>query len=163
MDHDVIQSATALRYVILALQRQGNRQLTSALRGLNLTPSQAEVLEVLAEFGPMKTGDVGTYLLCESGSPSRILDTLAAKGLSIRSHPVDDRRATIHSVTASGRAALHRLNEVEHDFISSFAHDLEEVVSGPDQIREIIRTLTQLVRDPTLRGALARRFPGLEG
>ena len=42
-----------LRYLILALQREGNRLLAAGLRGLELTPSQAETLRVLADHQPL--------------------------------------------------------------------------------------------------------------
>ena len=36
--------------------------------------------------------------VCESGSPSRLLAALADKGLTVRSNPAEDRRATLHAL-----------------------------------------------------------------
>lgn len=41
--------AEELRYLILAIQREGNRLLAAELRPLGVTPSQAEVLRVLSD------------------------------------------------------------------------------------------------------------------
>ena len=60
------------RYVVLALQRQGGRQLNRLFSTLGLTASQAEAIEVIGTFGPMTTRRAGEYLVCESGSPSRL-------------------------------------------------------------------------------------------
>ena len=38
-----------LRYLILAVQREGNRRLAQALRPHGVTPAQAEVLRLLQE------------------------------------------------------------------------------------------------------------------
>ena len=46
-----------LRYLILAAQREGSRRLGEALRHLDLTPAQAEVLDVLGAASPGEAGD----------------------------------------------------------------------------------------------------------
>ena len=48
-----LQQASELRFLVLAAQREGNRQLTQALRDLGLTPAQAEVISALDERGSM--------------------------------------------------------------------------------------------------------------
>src|SRR5204862_2497912 len=69
--------AEELRYLILALQREGNRLLAAGLRALELTPSQAETLRVLADHQPLTLTGLGELLVCETGdNPSRLVDRL---------------------------------------------------------------------------------------
>src|SRR3954451_20095746 len=71
-----------LRYLVLAIQREGNRLLAAELRPLGITPSQAEVLRVLRDHGPLTLNALGGLLVCETGnSPSRLVDCLVAQGL----------------------------------------------------------------------------------
>ena len=65
-----MQPVEELRYLILAAQREAYRQLADRLRPLGLTPSQAEVLTVLAQREPLSLVDLGELLVCETGSPS---------------------------------------------------------------------------------------------
>src|SRR5689334_9636120 len=57
-----------LRYLILAAQREGSRRLAAALRELDLTPAQAEVLDVLTGREPITLAALGRLLVCEAGS-----------------------------------------------------------------------------------------------
>jgi hypothetical protein len=69
-----VDAGSELRYLILGAQREGNRTLTELLKPIGVTPSQAEVLSVLADAGdPLSVRDVGERLVCESGSPSRLV------------------------------------------------------------------------------------------
>ena len=55
-----MRTAEELRYLILAIQREGNRLLAADLRPLGITPSQAEVIRVLADQGRVHPGSPGT-------------------------------------------------------------------------------------------------------
>src|SRR5882757_9701174 len=78
--------ADEMRYLILAAQREGNRLLSDYIRPLGLTPAQAEVLSVLHEAQPLSLIEVGERLICETGSPSRLVDGLVKAGL-VESNP----------------------------------------------------------------------------
>ena len=41
------KEAETFRYLILAVQRQGHKLLKGYLRGIGITPSQAEVMSIL--------------------------------------------------------------------------------------------------------------------
>ena len=67
-----IRTAEELRYLILAIQRAGNRVLAAGLRPLGLTPSQGEVIRVLLDYQPLTLSALGELLICEHGNnPSR--------------------------------------------------------------------------------------------
>ncbi|MGQ4560637.1 MarR family winged helix-turn-helix transcriptional regulator [Dermabacteraceae bacterium P7054] len=151
------RNAEVLRYLILALQRQGNRELVELLAPLGLTPSQAEALEVVGDRGPLTTVQVGGYLVCESGSPSRLLKTLAEKGLTVRSTPLDNRRATLHVLTPAGKKLFEQVREVTDRF---HAQILARMPSGfsDDRLRSLTESLAKFLTDEQLRGAVKKRF-----
>ena len=80
-----MRTAERFRYLVLAVQREGNRQLIADLRPLGITPAQSEALRILGDHAPMTLSDVGRMLVCEGGTnPSRIIDRLVDAGLVAR-------------------------------------------------------------------------------
>ena len=66
-----MRRAEQIRYLILAAQREGNRQLSAALAQLGLTPAQSEALRILEDHGPLALKQLGDMLVCDTGtSPS---------------------------------------------------------------------------------------------
>ena len=66
-----MEEAEEIRYLFLAVQREGNRYFAERLSRLALTPAQAEVLRVLQDHQPLSLLGLGELLVCESRSPSR--------------------------------------------------------------------------------------------
>lgn len=115
-----MNSAEELRYLVLAAQREGNRILLDLLRPLGVSPSQAEVIRVLADHGPLSLVDLGVLLVCETGSPSRLVDGLVTATLLERIPALNDRRRVILSLTDSGREkeiGIRAVEETLHGFI----------------------------------------------
>lgn len=148
-------SARTFRFTILALQRQAARELTALLSELDLTPSQAEVVGVVGMYGPLSVREVGDLLICESGSPSRLVQTLVTRGLLARAVSSTDRRASFLTLTREGRDVLERVEAVEGRYDAQVADRL----AGVD-VASLTRTLRAGVTDELLAGALDRRFPG---
>ncbi|MCX0241567.1 MarR family winged helix-turn-helix transcriptional regulator [Streptomyces drozdowiczii] len=129
-----------VRLLVLAAQREGNRALASELRPLGLTPSQGEVLRLLAERQPLSLSGLGALLVCESGSnPSRLVDRLVTAGFVHREVDAHDRRHVELTLTDAGRHAAESVALAEgrlHAWIAEAAtgHDLE-------QAREFLRAL----------------------
>ena len=112
-----MRNAELLRYLILAAQREGNRQLSLALSSLNLTSSQAEAIRVLEEFGPLSLRNLGELLICESGNnPSRLVDRLVVAGLVQRDASSHDRRQVTLSLTKDGQRADEEVRLIEEQF-----------------------------------------------
>jgi DNA-binding MarR family transcriptional regulator len=108
-----------LRYAILALQREGNRALAAGLKPLGVTPAQAEVLRVLADYEPLTLAGLGDLLLCETGTgPSRLVDRLVAQGLVVRTTGASDRRSVDLRLSTRGRAAATAVALVEDELYS---------------------------------------------
>jgi DNA-binding MarR family transcriptional regulator len=144
-----------LRYLVLAAQRDGNRRLAALLRPLGLTPAQAEVLFVLSQADrPLALREVGAMLVCEPGSPSRLVSSLADAGhVARRAHP-DDGRAAAVELTAQGRRAAAQVRAVEERF-----HDeLRARLTSQRDIEATVRILRRIARDGASAEALDRRL-----
>src|SRR3954466_9807324 len=99
----VVDPVEELRYLVLAAQRDGNRALAALLRPLGVTPAQAEVIGVLAGAErPLTVSEVGELLVCEPGSPSRLVSSLVGAGLVARGAHERDGRAAALALTPAG-------------------------------------------------------------
>jgi DNA-binding MarR family transcriptional regulator len=145
--------AEELRYLILAVQREGNRLLAAELRPLDLTPSQAEVLRVLRDHGPLTLTALGELLVCETGtSPSRLVDRLVARGLVQRDTDPADRRSLALSLTADGKRLSRRVVTCEERLYRV----IDDLVAG-HPVDPTIETLSALADAFPSGQALARR------
>ena len=148
-----VKVAEELRYLVLAVQREGNRLLAAELRPLGITPSQAEVLRVLRDHGPLTLNALGGLLVCETGnSPSRLVDRLVAQGLIERDIDPDDRRYLALSLTKDGRALCRRIVAAERVLHKT----IDKLVAG-QPVSETISTLRAVAEAFPAGEALARR------
>jgi DNA-binding MarR family transcriptional regulator len=148
-----MRPAEQLRYLVLAVQREGNRLLAAELRPLGLTPSQAEVVRVLADHAPLTLQGLGELLVCETGgSPSRLVDRLVATGLVQREASADDRRWVTLTLTAAGRDTATRIAEVEERLYER----IDELTEGTP-VDEALLVLRQFAEVFPAGQALARR------
>jgi MarR family transcriptional regulator, organic hydroperoxide resistance regulator len=150
-----VDSIEELRYLVLAAQRDGNRLLAAMLRPLGLTPAQSEVLTVLARADrPLTVREVGDLLVCEPGSPSRLVASLADAGhVARRPHPEDGRAAALE-LTDAGRRAAAQVRAVEERF-----HDeLRERMTSQRDAAATVRTLRAIAHDGASAEALQRRL-----
>ena len=147
-----MQQGEELRYLLLAVQREGNRQLGEALRPLRLTPAQAEVIQVLQQYQPMTLLQLGERLICETGSPSRLVKTMVEAGWVEKLPNPDDGRAVLLRLTATAQATLPTLNEIEQRFnaqVSSFA--------SSEMLHMVMTHLWTFIEDSPSGRALMRR------
>ena len=148
-----MRPAEEIRYLILAAQREGNRQLAHALQPLGLTPSQAEVVRLVADFQPLSMTELGGLLVCESGTnPSRLVDRLVGKGLLERTMDLNDRRAVKLTLTAGGRLVAARIAEVE---VTMYA--MIEARIADENTDALVRCLRSLVEGQPSSEAIQRR------
>ena len=148
-----MQPVEEFRYLVLAAQREGNRILTEALHPLDLTPSQAEVLRVLTEHQPLSLIALGDLLVCESGSPSRLVNGLVEAGLVKRVPNASNGRMVTLTLTERGEEMATRVSAVEaalYGFIS-------EALQG-QSLSESMALLWRLVEGRPAGEALARRI-----
>jgi DNA-binding MarR family transcriptional regulator len=151
-------SATEIRHLILAAQRHGSRMQAGHLRAASLTPAQAEVLNVLASHEPLTLVELGRLMISETGSPSRLVDTLVTRGLVAREPGRDDKRVVRLRLTPAGQQTL----------ADGRAHTaaIDDFIAGrltPDEMTDIARLLRKLLRDTPGGRAIEKRYGPARG
>lgn len=141
-----------LRFLILGAQREGNRVLTSLLAPLGITPSQAEVLRCLADAGSLSLNALGRRLVCETGSPSRLVSTMVDKGWVWRREDPNDRRQVSLVLTDAGQSLEKQVREVEQQLHGWIGSQLD-----PATIKSMSEGLHQLLKDSTAGNAVRER------
>jgi DNA-binding MarR family transcriptional regulator len=148
-----VKPVEELRYLILAVQREGNRILAAQLRPLGLTPSQGEVLRVLHDHQPLTLSALGHLLVCETTtSPSRLVDRMVGQGLLQRTTDPDDRRYVTLTLTPEGRRLERQVVAVEDHL-----HGVLEGLVADQPLDETIRLLRNVADEFPAGQALARR------
>lgn len=142
-----------LRYLILAAQREGNRFLAEALQPLALTPSQAEALRTLQDWQPLALIELGSLLVCEQGSPSRLVAGLVAAGYVARTPSSDDKRKVVLTLTPRGNELAEEVVKVEEALYGA----LGALISN-QQIETMLPLLWTMVASRPAGDALARRL-----
>jgi DNA-binding MarR family transcriptional regulator len=142
-----------LRFLVLAAQREGSRALSDLLAPIDLTAAQAEVLAVLRdEPRPLSVREIGQRLVCEGGSPSRLVATVVSRGLAQRTPSASDGRAVELTLTAEGQAAAERVADAERRLYEW----LSQTLTNGD-VTALIRGLRKLVEGRPTGRAIARR------
>jgi len=148
-----MRTAEELRYLVLAAELEGKRQLAHQLRPFGLTPSQAEVLRVLADHGPLSLNGLGSLLVCESGSsPSRLVDRIVARGLVDRRPGATDGRAVELTLSPEGERLSLEVAALEEAMYATI-----DALAGPD-IGVSLGFLRAFVDGSPSGQALARRI-----
>jgi DNA-binding MarR family transcriptional regulator len=141
-----------LRFLILGAQREGNRALAAQLTPLGLTPSQAEVIRCLADYGPMPLRALGELLVCESGSPSRLVDALVRRDLVLRREDETDRRQVTLDLSSAGRDLDRKVRLIEEQMYAAIGAGL-----GKAGVGSALALLRPLVAGSISGRAIARR------
>jgi DNA-binding MarR family transcriptional regulator len=149
-----MDSIEEFRYLVLAAQREGARALMAALKPHDLTPSQAEAIAVLRDAGrPLTVREIGQRLVCEGGSPSRLMSTLAHKGLVASTAGPEDLRTTLVSLTSAGSKAAQSVSQVEQNL-----YEVLGLILSDDQMAAALPALRSLVAQLPTGQALQRRI-----
>ena len=141
-----------LRFLILGAQREGNRIFASLLAPLGITPSQAEALRVLQDIDSLSLNGLGSRLVCEGGSPSRLVSTVVDKGWVERNEDAEDRRLVTLRLTKSGTLLARQVQKVERQLHGWIAQKID-----PKDIQTVSRSLRGLLADTSAGNAMAVR------
>jgi DNA-binding MarR family transcriptional regulator len=90
---------------LLALARSLGRVARERAREGDVTPQQAETLQLIAEKGAVSTSTLATLLGIDPSTASRNLSGLERTGLIVRQKGSDDGRQTDVRLTPRGRRA----------------------------------------------------------
>lgn len=124
-----------------------------ALRPLRLTPSQAEVLRVLQDHEPLSLIALGDLLVCETGSPSRLVQGLVEDGLVERIPSATDKHMVTLTLTNLGREMAAKVGALESQFYEANAGLVKDA-----PLLEILELLWRFVEGKPTGTALARRM-----
>jgi MarR family transcriptional regulator, organic hydroperoxide resistance regulator len=148
-----VEAIEELRYLILGAQREGARVFATLLKPSGLTAAQAGVLAVLRDAdGPLTVREIGERLVCEGGSPSRLVTSVADAGLIERGGRDGDRRAVELSLTPAGDRAAEQVAEAERTLYAGLAAALTD-----RQLHALVIGLRRLVDQRPAGHAIARR------
>jgi DNA-binding MarR family transcriptional regulator len=148
-----MEPVAELRYLVLGAQREGARALTELLRPIGLTPAQAEVLAVVRDTDrPLTVREIGERLVCEGGSPSRLVGSVVDRGLLARGERDGDRRAVELSLTSEGERAARAVQDAERDLHAWLSDSLSD-----REIAAAVKTLRKLIDGRQTGTAIARR------
>lgn len=126
---------------LLAVARGLGRIARERARAGDVTPQQAETLQLIAERGALSTSSLATLLGIDPSTASRNLSGLERSGLIARQKGSDDGRQTDVRLTPRGkRAAL----SVGNGATSAFASLLDRVPRG--ERARVIEALDVLVK-----------------
>ncbi|BCG58016.1 MarR family winged helix-turn-helix transcriptional regulator [Paenibacillus sp. URB8-2] len=152
MDRNKYSKAETFRYEILAVQRQGNRLLNNLLKEIGLTASQAEVLRILDEWKTLSLKDLGHLLICESGSPSRLLERMCADGLVEKVVDPKDSRYVILQLTTQGLEKAKLVDGIEQGLYEQLMQLYSE-----EELETINSLLFRFLKGQSLADTLKRR------
>ena len=141
-----------LRFLILGAQREGNRILADRVSPLGLTPAQAEVIRCLSDGPPMSLGALGKLLVCETGSPSRLVDTLVGRGIVVRRENPADRRQVTLELSPEGARLSDEIRKIETELYGFISQLMDE-----DSLTRVLPVLRRLVDGTPSGDAIARR------
>jgi DNA-binding MarR family transcriptional regulator len=118
---------------LLAVARGLGRIARERARAGDVTPQQAETLQLIAERGALSTSTLATMLGIDPSTASRNLSGLERAGLIARQKGSDDGRQTDVRLTPRGRRAAQTVGTGAS---SSFASLLDRVPRG-ERVRVI--------------------------
>jgi DNA-binding MarR family transcriptional regulator len=137
---------------VKAVQRELERWTNEAMRPLGVTAAQADALVVIGQAGPVSLKELGELLIAESGHPSRLVDRLVEMHFVERRAAVEDRRAVVLTLTASGRRLQRRVVRARNDMLRA----AEAMLDGMD-VEPALRLADALLAGSQAEKLIARR------
>jgi MarR family transcriptional regulator, organic hydroperoxide resistance regulator len=117
----------AIRFLILAAQREGERILQDLTKSIGITAAQLEVIHILDRYEPLSLKELGSLLICESGSPSRLVNTLVEREFIARKENEEDRRYITLHLTALGKEKVREMKQIEETMYQTMAANFDPV------------------------------------
>ncbi|TFE00661.1 MarR family winged helix-turn-helix transcriptional regulator [Jeotgalibacillus salarius] len=146
------KEAEKFRYLILAVQRHGNKLLKDLLKEIGITPSQSEVISVLKNNENITLKQLGYLLICEEGSPSRLIDRMVKEQLIERIKDSADSRFVRLKLTKLGQEKYSSILEIENGVYQQ----LENIYTNTE-LQKTNELLDRFISDTSLSEALNKR------
>ena len=105
-----------LRYLIKAIDKEGEAYYSQLLAPLSITPNQNEVLKILDVKNGLSIKEIGQLLICGSDSPSRVIQRLIDKDLVVKVSDENDERKVNVILTPTGKKLLKESDCIFYDW-----------------------------------------------
>ena len=125
--------------LVMRVARSLRRRGAEAMAPWDLAPHQARALRVVARHEQLRPGELAGHLRVAPRSVTDVIDALEERGLVERAADPTDRRATVVTLTASGRGLVDELDAARR----ADAHTYFARLSERDQAT-LRRILTRL-------------------
>jgi DNA-binding MarR family transcriptional regulator len=115
---------------------RSRRLLASLHPGLaaKLTPSKIRALDLLAEHGGLRVGELADRVGIDDATATRLVDRLEEMGVASRKSDVGDRRATTVALTSAGEEVVASIAKQRQLFFCDVLDALE-----PAEREELVR------------------------
>jgi DNA-binding MarR family transcriptional regulator len=117
------------------------------LKELNLTYPQFLVMMVLWENGSLTVGELGDFLVLDSGTLSPLLKKLEALGFIVRKKNLHDQREVLISVTPKGQRLERRTAEVPQKFVTYLNMKNEQKIEYREKTQNFVNVLLKAASD----------------
>jgi DNA-binding MarR family transcriptional regulator len=138
------RDARALTDVVTQLRRALRRSIRSDYPWELRPMAQIEVLQSIAETGPVRVGDLVDRLRLAQSTVSALVGKLIEARLVTRDADPDDRRASVVALTAAGRAAIRQWDEAHRARLQRALRGLP--AADRDTVLGAVAALERLVR-----------------
>lgn len=154
MRRDILENVSVdLVSIIPLISRATRRQITGSTiskSGINVTPLQLEILELIDEEGALKVSQIGDRLQIPYAQMTKLIDRLEALDLVVRKVDMADRRTYDIAVTKKGLVTLseheRNLTRIIRKLMGNLTdEELEKLESSLINLRNIL--LKALVGD----------------
>jgi DNA-binding MarR family transcriptional regulator len=152
MKNNQFSKVEAFRYFLLAAQRQGNRILNDLLKEIGLTASQAEVIRILADWKSLTLKELGQLLICETGSPSRLIERMYQDGLVEKIVDPKDSRYVVLQLTIKGLEKSKTIEDIEKQLYKPIMQIYSE-----NELDNISSLLMRFLEDQPVADTLKKR------
>ena len=102
--------------------------------GSKLTPSKLRALDLLAELGGLRVGELAERVGVDDTTATRLVDRLEELGLAERRGEQGDRRATLVGLTAAGKELVFKVATQRQQFFADVLGTLD-----PDERVQLLR------------------------
>lgn len=147
--HDIEE----LRYLIKAVDKEGDLNYAHRLKTINITPSQYEVLKILSLKNGRSISEIGELLICGSENPSRLIDRLVAKKLVKKNNSKKDSRIVNIWITPEGQAVLKKAQIIETEFDEHITAELTKDIT----VQRLLKILKKQVEGTKTLAKIEKR------
>ncbi|CAB3756522.1 MarR family winged helix-turn-helix transcriptional regulator [Paraburkholderia humisilvae] len=137
---DNYHPANSVGFVLHKAHKRLVADMDAALKGLNVKSQHVGILISLLRRSQARSTTLSRQLGVNPGLMSRMLDSLEALGLLMRSRDRQDRRAVNVRLTDVGRATARRIRELTPEVLNARLHGFTEA-----EFVELRRLLYKLI------------------